>query len=85
MEQPKSYPLDLGQPIPNPAIKVVTSETIDSTSYNDRVTIYVVLHNDHEYLVNSKGGIVHSESCPCKAKERKEEKSVYQQMMDHVK
>ena len=70
MEQPKSYPLDLGQPIPNPAIKVVASETLDPTSYNDRVTVYVIRYEEHEYIVNSKGGIVHSESCPCKHEEK---------------
>jgi hypothetical protein len=82
MEQPKSYPL--GQPIPNPTIKVVTSETIHSPAYSDQVTISVIRYDGHEYIANSKGGIIHSESCPCKAKERKEEKSVYQQMMNSV-
>ena len=64
MEQSKSYPL--GQPIPNPTIKVVTSETIHSPACSDQVTISVIRYNGHEYIANSKGGIIHSESCPCK-------------------
>ncbi len=27
--------------------------------------IYVLEYNGHEYLWNSKGGIIHSESCSC--------------------
>lgn len=70
MEQPSDHLSDLGQSIPNPAIKVVASETIDQTSYNDRVTIYVIRYDGHEYITNSKGGIIHSESCPCKTEKK---------------
>ena len=27
--------------------------------------IYALEYNGHEYLWNSQGGIIHSESCPC--------------------
>jgi hypothetical protein len=43
-------------------------ERIKLVDDGGQTLLYIYEVDGHEYIANSRGGIIHSESCPCKKK-----------------
>jgi hypothetical protein len=57
------------EPGDNPRKPVtVSSERCKLIDNGGSTLLYIYKVDNHEYIVNLRGGIIHSESCPCKKK-----------------
>ena len=45
-----------------------SNERIKLVDNGGQTLLYIYEVDGHEYIASSKGGIIHSESCPCKKK-----------------
>ena len=56
------------QQVGDPITPVVEQKEERVTLVDDGGTtwLYIYKVDDHEYIASAKGGIIHSESCPCK-------------------
>ena len=44
----------------------VTPERIVLVNHGGQTLLYIYKIDGHEYIASTRGGIIHSESCPCK-------------------
>ena len=45
-----------------------SSENVETIGFSGDKSVRVLKHDGHDYIIFEGGGVVHSESCPCKTK-----------------